>query len=173
MTTSKQSEELVGKKLQDSVRRLISEEYYAYQLYLFSRLAVKSEDRGAIFDLFVEIAEDELDDHMNTLIGWCNEYGVDIPCTEREFKKYASPAISKQVSDLKKGKDAAYYLSEAVKSEEAAIASYKKVLELPEVHEFTDLQSAFWKIFYDENEHLQNLKTARIAYDANDDLIIG
>ena len=167
------NDSIVDKKLQDAVKRLISEEYFAYQLYLFSKMAVKKEDRGVLFQLFTEIAQDELDDHMKTLIDWCIEYNVDIPCSEAEFKKCAAVKISRQVSQLKKNKDAAYYLEEARKSEELAIASYKEVLDKDGVCQFTDLQSILWKIYYEETEHLQKIDTAKIAYDAGDDLIIG
>ena len=166
------TESIVGTKLQDAVRKLIAEEYYAYTLYFLSRFAVAPNERDVVSDLFSQIADDELDDHMKTLTEWCFEYGIDVPCTESEFKKLAGAKASKQVSDLKKGKDAAYYIQEAVKSEEMAIESYKAVLDMKEVHDFTDLQSALWKIYYDEEEHLGNLKTARIAYDAGNSLIM-
>ena len=167
------NDSIVDKKLQDAVRKLISEEYFAYQLYLFSKMAVKKEDRGVLFDLFTTIATDELDDHMKTLIDWCVEYNVDVPCSEAEFKKCAATKVSRQVSQLKKNKDAGYYLEEARKSEELAIASYKEALEGGDVCQFTDLQSILWKIYYEEAEHLKDIDTAKIAYDAGDDLIIG
>jgi ferritin-like protein len=92
------NDSIVDKKLQDAVRKLISEEYFAYQLYLFSKMAVKKEDRCVLFDLFTTIATDELDDHMKTLIDWCVEYNVDVPCSEAEFKKCAATKVSRQVS---------------------------------------------------------------------------
>lgn len=166
------NDSIVDKKLQDAVRKLISEEYFAYQLYLFSKMAVKKEDRGVLFDLFTTIATDELDDHMKMLIDWCVEYNVDVPCSEVDFKKYADKKVSRQVLQLKKNKDAGYYLDEARKSEELAIASYKEVLNGEDVCQFTDLQSILWKIYYEEAEHLRDIDTTRIAYDAGDDIVI-
>lgn len=166
------NDSIIDKKLQDAVRKLISEEYFAYQLYLFSKMAVKKEDRGVLFDLFTTIATDELDDHMKMLIDWCVEYNVDVPCSEAEFKKYADKKVSRQVLQLKKNKDAGYYLDEARKSEELAIASYKEVLNGEDVCQFTDLQSILWKIYYEEAEHLRDIDTTNIAYDAGDDLVI-
>lgn len=166
-------ESIVGERLQDAVRKLISEEYYAYKLYMLARLAVKADEKGAVDQLFSEISDDELNDHLKMLVEWCRDYGVDVPCSEAEFKKAADSKISKQVDYLKKNKDAAYYMQEGITSEEAALASYKKVLDMDEVHEFTDLQSALWKIYYDEEEHLRDLNTAKIAYDAGDNLVIG
>ena len=166
------NDSIVDKKLQDAVRKLISEEYFAYQLYLFSKMAVKKEDRGVLFDLFTTIATDELDDHMKMLIDWCVEYNVDVPCSEVEFKKYADKKVSRQVLQLKKNKDAGYYLDEARKSEELAITSYKEVLNGEDVCQFTDLQSILWKIYYEEAEHLRDIDTTRIAYDAGDDIVI-
>ena len=169
----KNEESIVSAKLQKVVQTLISEEYFAYQLYLFSSLAVCKEDRGVVADLFNEIMTDELDDHMKSLIEWCVEYNVDVPCSEAEFKRLAATKISRQVSQLKKNKDAGYYIDEAVKSEELAIASYKEALEEDEVSQFTDLQSILWNIYYDEAEHLQNINSAKIAYEAGDSLVIG
>ena len=169
----KNEESIVSAKLQKVVQTLISEEYFAYQLYLFSSLAVCKEDRGVVADLFNEIMTDELDDHMKSLIEWCVEYNVDVPCSEAEFKRLAAAKISRQVSQLKKNKDAGYYIDEAVKSEELAIASYKEALEEDEVSQFTDLQSILWNIYYDEAEHLQNINSAKIAYEAGDSLVIG
>jgi ferritin-like protein len=170
--TRSDGESIVGKKLQDAVRCLVAEEYYAYQLYFMSRLAVRPGDRPTVSELFAVIAADEMDDHMKTLIEWCSEYGVEFPCTEKDFKKHARAAVQKQVSALKKNQDAGYYIREALKSEELAMAAYRQVLDMPETCEFTDLQGALWKIYYDEAEHLANLRTAGIAYDANSSLII-
>ena len=168
----KNENSLASATLQKAVQKLIAEEYSAYQLYFFSKFAVKAEDRGVIVDLFDQIAADELNDHLKTLAEWCAEYGVDIPATESDFKKAGSKPMQKIVSDLKKNKDAGYYLEQAVKQEELAMKSYKDVLENSEVSQFTDLQSALWHIYYDEAEHMQNLNTAIIAYEAGDSLVI-
>lgn len=164
---------LVSAELRKTLKKLISEEYYAYQLYMLSRMAVKSEWHAAIDDLFSEIAEDELGDHMKQLIAWCREYGVDIPCSESEFRKAAGEKASKQVSALKKNKDAAYYIAEAIKTEELAADSYKEAIETDGVSQLTDLQSLLWHIYYDEAEHLGKLRTARIAVDTGDSLTFG
>lgn len=137
--TKSDGESLVVKKLQDAVRCLVAEEYYAYQLYFMSKLAVRPEDRFVVSDLFATIAADELDDHMKTLVEWCSEYSVEFPCTERDFKKHARATVQKQVTALKKGQDAGYYIKEALKSEEMAITAYKQVLDMRETCEFTDL----------------------------------
>ena len=160
-------------KLQASALKLISEEYLAYQLYTLAGIAVKKEEAPILKGLFGEIAEDELHDHLKELVEWCRQYGYEIPCTETEFKKYADKNASKQVSQLRKGQPAGDYIDEAIKSEEMAIASYKEVLDYEGTCQFTDLQALLWHIYYDENEHLQNLKTTKIAYEAGDALAIG
>ena len=159
-------------KLQKAVLKLISEEWYAYQLYMFSRLAVKNEEAETVDKLFNDISDDEINDHMAELIKWCRTYDYEVPCGETEFKKYAAKKISKQLADLKKNKDAAYYIDEAIKSEHEAIASYKAIIEYPEVSQFTDLQSLLWHIYYDEIEHLEKLNSAKIACEADVDLFI-
>jgi ferritin-like protein len=162
----------MNEKLQDAVKKLISEEWYAYQLYMFSAMTAKKDQVKFIDDLFKETANDELGDHMKELIEWCRTYDYEIPCGEAEFKKYADKTLSKQLADLKKNKDAGYYLDEAIKSEEAAVKSYKAVLEYPDTYHYTDLQALLWHIYYDEVEHLEKLHTAKIAYEADADLVM-
>ena len=164
---------LVESKIAKAVCKLISEEYYAYQLYLFSGLSVKKEDLENVDQLFAEIGKDELNDHMKQLIAWCREYEVEVPASESEFKKLADVKAVKLVSGLKKNKDAVYYINEAIKSEEIAIESYKKALEIDGICLLTDLQSLLWHIYYDECEHLDKLNTSKIAVEAGDDLVIG
>ena len=168
----KNEESLASPKLQKVVQAMIAEEYFAYQLYFFSRFAVKAEDRGVLADMFAQIAADELEDHMKELVEWCAEYKVDVPATEAEFKRAAAKPIQKVVADLKKNKDAGYYIDQAIKQEELAIQSYKEALDEDEVCQFTDLQATLWHIFYDENDHLRNLTTAKTAYEAGADLVI-
>lgn len=168
----KNENSLASPKLQKVVQAMIAEEYFAYQLYFFSQLAVKAEDRGALRELFAQIAADELEDHMKELVEWCAEYKVDVPATDAEFRRAAAKPMQKVVQDLKKNKNAGYYLDQAIKHEELAIQSYKEALAEREVSQFTDLQATLWHIFYDENEHLANLTTAKTAYEAGADLVI-
>ena len=120
--------------------------------------------------MFGQIATDELDDHLKQLMEWCMEYEIEFPSTESEFKRAASKPMQKIVSDLKKNKDAGYYIEQAMKQEELAIKSYRDTLDNAEVCQFTDLQATLWHIYYDEAEHLENLKTVAIAYEAGADL---
>jgi len=117
----KNEESLVSPKLQKVVQAMISEEYFAYQLYFFSRFAVKAEDRGVLADMFAQLGADELDDHLKDLVEWCAEYNVDVPATEAEFRRAAARPMQKIVSDLKKNQDAGYYIDQAIKQEELAI----------------------------------------------------
>ena len=135
----KNENSLASPALQRAVQKLIAEEYYAYQLYFFSKYAVKSEDRLVLANLFGQIAADELDDHMKSLVEWCYEYGVDVPATEREFKSAVSKEFFNVVDRIKKGQDARYYLDVALKLEEMSMDSYKTVLEMDDVPQFTDL----------------------------------
>lgn len=109
---------------------------------------------------------------MAELIKWCKTYDYDIPCSEKEFKKYADPKIYKIVQDLKKNQDAVYYIQEAIKQENLSIKSYKNALNTKNLCEFTDLQSLLWNIYYEEEEHLSELNSSLIAIEANADLIL-
>ena len=61
--------------LQKWLKRLISEEMIAHDLYIGSVLACKDDQRDMIRDMFVHIAEDELDDHAKNMIEWALENG--------------------------------------------------------------------------------------------------
>lgn len=162
----------ISTKLQKTLKKLISEEWIAYQLYLYSRLAVKRDELTAIDELFKEIGNDELNDHMKNLIEWCIKYEINVPCNVKEFEKYADPRVVKQLNTLKKHKGARYYIDEGIKSEQYALESYRNALELDEVSQYPELQSELWHIFYDEAEHQQMLYTAQYAVDACVNMII-
>lgn len=167
-----EKESIVGKALQGQVQKLIAEEYFAYQLYFFSLAAAGGDEVGVVAELFAKIGEDELRDHLAQLAEWCRAYGVDVPASESEMKKAASKKLQALTSGLKKGQPAGYYLDQAIAQEELAAESYKKALEGKDVCQFTDLQATLWHIYYDEVQHLRDLNTAKIAYEAGDDLVM-
>lgn len=147
----------ISNKLQRTLKKLISEEWIAYQLYFYSRLAVDREQLPAIDELFKEIGDDELNDHMKHLIEWCNEHEILVPCSVKEFERFADPRVVKQLAALKKKKDAGYYIDEGILSEQYALESYAEALEIDEVMQYPELQSELWHIYYDEAEHLAML----------------
>lgn len=125
--------------IRKEIYKLISEEYFAYQLYIFSKLAVNSEYINSISQLFDKIAIDEFNDHMLNLVKWCRDQQFDVPCSEKDFKSFANPETYKIIQNLKKNEDALYYVDEAIKSEELAIESYKKAIETKDLYKYSEL----------------------------------
>ena len=70
-----------------------------------------------------------------------------------------------EFNSLKKNKDAAYYVTEAIKSEKDAIESYEEALKLIDELPY-ELYSIIQGNYYDEVEHLNNLHTLEIANSA-------
>lgn len=159
------------KKIQDMLNKVISEEWIAGNLYRQMILGCSADNRSVIKSLFSTIASDELNDHMTSLIDWAIEHGYDVPSKISEFTKYAK-ADATQLEKFKTNQTADYYIAEALKSEQSAVESYTAALDIPEIVNFTDLQSLLWHIFYDEQEHITNLNSALIAYQASVNLNI-
>lgn len=162
--------QFMNKEIQKSLMRLISEEWYAYQLYTFSALAAPKDCAETVRELFAEISEDELGDHMKGLVAWCRQYDYAVPCEPKDFAKYAGKNAVKLLDAVKPGRDACYYIRTAIESEKDALESYKAAIEEKGVSQFTDLQALLWGIYYDEAEHLSKLSTALTACEAGVDL---
>jgi len=56
--------------------------------------------------------------------------------------------------------------------ETASMEAYKNALEIDGVEYFTDLQSLLWQNYYDRGDNVEKLRTARIAFDAQCDLVM-
>lgn len=156
--------------IQKALNKLISEEWIAGNFYMQMVLACDPDERSVIADLFRTISNDEINDHLKELVEWAISHGYDVPAKISDFKKYASKDDVKRLDNFKAKQKADYYLEEAAKSEEAAMKSYTDALNIEGLVELTDLQSLLWHIYYDEEEHLRNVKTAMIAYSANVDM---
>lgn len=162
----------MDKDIQKALNKLISEEWIASNMYQQMIFGCIPEERGVIYELFTSIANDEMHDHMKSLVDWCMQHAYDIPCKTAEFKRYASAADVKLLDTFKTKQNAAYYIEKAIESEKSAIESYKAVIDSGNIAQFTDLQSIIWNNYYDEQEHLEKLNSALIAYEANADMIM-
>ena len=149
-------------KINRELRKLISEEFLAWQLYTQFIFAAAPEEGAGFAGLFAEIAKDELDDHLNKLVSYAKQNGYDVPCTNEEYQKYAGDEIVKQfTTKIKKNEDLCYYIDEAIAAEEAAIQSYAETLEVDELPD--DLYQIILEIYYEESEHLRDLTTLKFA----------
>ena len=152
----------ISKKSALALKRLISEEFIAWQLYVQFVLAAKPAESAAISSLFTETANDELYDHHSKLVKIARDYGLSIPCTNADYQKYASPDAVKQLNTkVQKGKDLMFYVDEAIKSEEYAILSYAAALEIEGLPE--DVRVLLLEIFYEEQQHLADLTTFKFS----------
>lgn len=119
--------------------------------------------------LFVEIAIDELDDHCKKLTELAKENDYTVPYRFSDYEKHADKKVVKQFNGLKSGKDAKYYVLEAIKSEQWAIDSYKKALDEDIPYE---LHCILMQNYYDEVDHLEKLQTLSYVFDAESSLVV-
>ena len=91
-----------------------------------------------------------------------------IPAQEKEYKKYASAECWKLYDGLKKSQDIKYYIEQMIEMEIDAIKSYEDAINDKDVP--YELIALLQPIYYDEVEHLEDLKTLMIAVDASADL---
>lgn len=150
--------------VQKALNRLISEEIAAGMFYNGCLLAIGEIPDQSFIKLFSETAVDELDDHMEHLKFWAIANGYSVPFKPKDFEKYAEKAI-KQLNSLKAGKDVSYYIDEAIKSEEDAIASYDEVMQDDNIP--YELYAIMQQNLYDEMDHLESLKFLKYAFDTD------
>lgn len=156
-------------KIQKWLKRLISEEIIAHDLYVGSVLVCKADQRRMIQDMFNHIAEDELDEHAKCLIDWAVANGYDVPFKYKDYEKCAAESTVKQFNALKSGEDADYYVDQALKAEVDAIASYEEALRLEDVPE--DLLPLILRNYYDELQHVDDLDSLKLACEAGLDYV--
>lgn len=159
-------------KLHSAIRKSIAEEYGASQLYTLWLLASENTAKPTLADMFTKFSDEKFKRNMLELVEWCNSVECDVPCTEPEMKRTQSDTMKKFFNHMKKGKDAGYYIDQAISMQNYQVLQYRKILEIDEVSQFTDLQSLLWNIYYDEEQRLRDLHTAKIAFEANANMII-
>ena len=149
--------------VQRALNKLIAEEFIAGMFYNGCLLAAAKVSNEAFCKLFAETAADELNDHLLHLKKWAilNEY--DVPFKLKDYEKYAENAV-KQLNNIKKDKDLDYYIDEAIKSEQDAIASYEEALKDDNIP--YDLYAIMQQNYYDEIDHLESLNFLKYAFGA-------
>ena len=152
-------------KIQKLVNKLISEETIAHDFYIGCIMAVDKDEVCCIENIFVETANDELNDHCKSLVKWAKDNGYDVPFKYKDYEKEASPSVVKQYRDLKTKQSAKFYIEEAIKSEHDAIASYEEALKNKNLP--YELYSIILNNYYDEEEHLEKFQTLLTATEAN------
>lgn len=165
------NESIVSPRIQKAVQRLAADEYYSAQYYMLAPFAVKDGQYGTVNELFGQ-QEGASKTRFARLVEWLAKYGVEVPCSEAEMKKHATPEVSKKAQTPKKGQPAGVYIDQAKDVEEASMKSYKDALDIDGLEYFTDLQSLLWQNYYDRGDAVGRLQTARVAFDASCDLVM-
>jgi hypothetical protein len=87
----------------------------------------------------------------------------------KDYIKYA-PECNKQLDKIKMYEDPLYYIDEAIKSEQFAIASYEEVLQDTTNIPY-ELNAIMLQNYYDELEHLDDLMVMKYAIEAGAELV--
>ena len=153
-------EEKKDKKVQDALNKLISDEWFAGNVYKQFVVLASDEARAKIEELMLDTANDELNDHYASLVAFAKQNGYDVPSTYSEMKKHADKGDVKLFESGKKGQDALFYLNEGVKSEERAIETYEKYVNDDALSAEPELQVIVKSNYYDEQQHLEDFSFA-------------
>ena len=139
---------------------------------MLAPFAVEPDQYGALCELFLQLEGSARTARFGRLVEWLAKYGVDVPYSEAEMRKCATPDLIRKAQGVKKGQPAGFYLDKAKDLEEASMKTYKETLEIDGVEYFTDLQSLLWQNYYDRGDNVGKLQTAKIASDVQCDLIM-
>lgn len=156
-------------KIQKLLKKLISEEWLAGQMYKLFIISVKDCMYDDVLETFNITAEDELNDHMLHLVTFAKTYDFKVPSTYKEFIKFANPDDVKQFESFKSEKNLEYYLDESIKSEQNAVNSYNEAIaevqkyDSDASYEFSLLLN---QILFDEIEHLETFNFIKTQIEA-------
>ena len=156
----KDEEEKKDKKVQDALNKLISDEWFAGNIYKQFVVLASNEARTQIEELMLETSDDELNDHYASLVAFAKQNGYDVPSTYSEMKKYADKGDVKLFESCKKGQDSMFYFEEGVKSEERAIETYEKYVNGDALESEPNFQVIVKSNYYDEIQHLEDFNFA-------------
>ena len=162
----KDEESNLSKPMQKTINRLVSAEWLAGNIYALFVNAMKKEDLPKVKDLLIDTANDELYDHMRSIVIKAIDYGFDVPTSYKEFKKHADKADVKIFENTKKKQELMHYVDKVIELEERAIIDYENALELDDVTSYPELQIVFKSNYYDEKEHLESFKFIKYSLEA-------
>ena len=157
----------LDKDVQAAIDKLVSDEWFAGQMYKQFVLLVKEEDRSKIAGEMLEIAADELDDHLRSLVEFALSYKFSVPSTYNEMKKLADKEDVKLFENCKKNEDAMFYLGKGIEAEKRAIETYQKYVDDYQfAHFFQDFKLIVQNNYYDEIDHLHKLEFMKDSLEA-------
>ena len=153
-------------KIQKMLNKLISEEWFAGNAYRQFVIAVKPEDRDSIKYLMLDIADDELNDHFQSLVDWALDNGYVSPSGYDNMKKYADKKDVQMFEKCQSRKDGLFYIDKGIESEERAIESYEEFVDADFLRMVPNLCMIVQNNYYDEQEHLRKLQFAKTSIEA-------
>lgn len=131
---------------------LLAEEFQAWYQYYIVTPFLFGNERSAVQEEFMKLADDELNDHATQLIDRINELGGEcILTTPETWRSVATLPFETAPLDIKSQLDL------NIRAEQGAIDHYKSAIEL--VGSLNDIttQDILKKILADEEEHLSEL----------------
>ena len=159
--------ETLDKSIQDALNKLISDEWFAGHIYKQFILLVKADDRAKIASQMLDIANDEIDDHLKSLVEFALSYGFSVPSTYNEMKKFADKDDIKLFESCKKDEDALFYIEKGIESEKRAIEAYQVYVDdYNFAHDYTDMKLIVQNNYYDELDHLHTLEFMKDSIEA-------
>ena len=157
---------LEEKDIQKMLNKLISDEWFAGNIYKQFAILVKPEQRNAIFDTMVDVANDELNDHYKSLVEFALQNEYSIPTTYNEMKKFADKDDVKLFENCKKGEDAIWYVGKGIEAEDRAIKIYEEYVDQDWLNKVPELQMTVKNNYYDEIEHLNTFEFMMDSFEA-------
>lgn len=154
------------KEAQKMLDKLISDEWFAGNIYKQFVMLVAPEDRNAIAEPMLDVANDELDDHYRSLVEFALQNGYSVPTTYSEMKKCADKDDVKLFENCKKGQDALFYINNGIEAEKRAIETYEKYVDVDWLNLIPELQLIVKNNFYDEVEHLKTFEFMNTSIEA-------
>ena len=159
--------QLLDKDVQEAINKLAADEWFAGQIYKQFILLVKHEDRSKIAGEMLEVADDELDDHLRSIIEFALSYGFSVPSNYNEMKKLADKEDVKLFENCKKNENALFYIEKGIEAEERAIQTYQKYFDDYEfAHFFQDFKLIVQNNYYDEIDHLKKFQFMKNSLEA-------
>lgn len=155
-----------NEKVQKALNKLISDEWFAGNVYMQFVLLMDAASRKIAKEQFIDVANDELNDHMASLVDFALTNNYDVPATYSKMKKEADKEDVKLFEDCKRAESLDWYLQQAIDAEERAIETYEKYVDDPEFAAFPILQMTIQNNYYDEVEHLKQFKFMKYTLDA-------
>lgn len=159
-------EKELNKKIQVTLNKLISDEWFAGQLYRNFVMIVKPEQRSVIHDQMLDIASDEINDHYKKLVTYAITNGYDVPASYSEIHKLADKDDVKLFEKTQRNKDAKFYVKLGIESEKRAIEAYEEALKEKDVSSDVELEMILKNNYYDEVDHLEKLNFILSSIDA-------